>query len=199
MLQTNCAINPGNSGGPLFDSYGNVVGIVSAKYTQSSSGVSAEGLGFALPINDVKDILSDLIEHGYVTGKPYLGVQVQRLDERPSATASPPAPPCSMWPTAPAPRRPACRSMTSSPPSTTPPLDSTSALTAALSSNYKAGDTATLTVVRNQQEVKLTVTFDEKNAETEAANQNQQNTQQGQQQSPNGGYYYQWPFGSFGW
>ena len=42
VLQTNCAINPGNSGGPLFDSYGNVVGIVSAKYTQSSSGVSAE-------------------------------------------------------------------------------------------------------------------------------------------------------------
>ena len=78
-------------------------------------------------------------------------------------------------------------------------VDSPSALTAALSSDYKAGDTATLTVVRQQQEVKLTVTFDEKNAETEAANQNQQNTQQGQQQSPNGGYYYQWPFGSFGW
>ena len=78
-------------------------------------------------------------------------------------------------------------------------VDSPSALTAALSSDYKAGDTATLTVVRQQQEVKLTVTFDEKNAETEAVNQNQQNTQQGQQQNPNGGYYYQWPFGSFGW
>ena len=77
MLQTNCAINPGNSGGPLFDSYGNVVGIVTAKYTQTSSGVSAEGLGFALPINDVKEIINDLIEHGYVTGKPYLGIQVQ--------------------------------------------------------------------------------------------------------------------------
>lgn len=72
---------PGNSGGPLFDSYGNVVGIVSAKYTESTSGVSAEGLGFALPINDVKEIISDLIEHGYVTGKPYLGVQVNVVDE----------------------------------------------------------------------------------------------------------------------
>ena len=61
VLQTNCAINPGNSGGPLFDSYGNVIGITTAKYTQSSSGVSAEGLGFALPINDVKEILADLI------------------------------------------------------------------------------------------------------------------------------------------
>ena len=49
VLQTNCAINPGNSGGPLFDSYGNVVGIVSAKYTQSGSGVSAEGLASPSP------------------------------------------------------------------------------------------------------------------------------------------------------
>ena len=79
VLQTNAAINPGNSGGPLFDSYGDVIGIVSAKYTQSQSGVNAEGLGFAIPINDVKNILSDLIEHGYVTGKPYLGVQVTNV------------------------------------------------------------------------------------------------------------------------
>ena len=79
VLQTNCDINPGNSGGPLFDSYGNVVGIVTAKYTQTSSGVSAEGLGFALPINDVKEIINDLIEHGYVTGKPYLGIQVRNV------------------------------------------------------------------------------------------------------------------------
>ena len=81
VLQTNCAINPGNSGGPLFDSYGNVVGVVSAKMTESSSGVSAEGLGFAIPINDVKTIIEDLIEHGYVTGKPYMGVQVNVVDE----------------------------------------------------------------------------------------------------------------------
>ena len=128
VLQTNCDINPGNSGGPLFDSYGNVVGIVTAKYTQTSSGVSAEGLGFALPINDVKEIINDLIEHGYVTGKPYLGIQVQDVSStamspaspiwasrcrtcplRPSATASPPAPPSSLWPTAPALRRRGCR------------------------------------------------------------------------------------------
>ena len=81
VLQTNCDINPGNSGGPLFDSYGNVVGIVTAKYTQSSSGVSAEGLGFALPINDVKEIITDLIENGYVTGKPYMGVQVTSVPD----------------------------------------------------------------------------------------------------------------------
>ena len=63
------------------------------------------------------------------------------------------------------------------------------------------GDTATLTVIRSQQEQKLTITFDEKNAETQANNQLQQDTQQQQQQNQNGqsGYYYQWPFGGFPW
>ena len=74
MLQTNCAINPGNSGGPLFNSYGEVIGITTAKYSTSSSGTNVEGLGFAIPINDVKNIISDLIQYGYVTGKPYMGI-----------------------------------------------------------------------------------------------------------------------------
>ena len=89
VLQTNCAINPGNSGGPLFDSYGNVVGVVNAKYTETSSGVSAEGLGFALPINDLKDIIEEIIEYGYVTGKPYLGIQVNVVDEQMQAYGIP--------------------------------------------------------------------------------------------------------------
>ena len=79
-------------------------------------------------------------------------------------------------------------------------IDSSTALTAALSTGYKAGDTATLTVIRNQQELKLTITFDEKNAETTANNQIQQNNQQ--QPSQGGSYYggYQWPFGNmFPW
>ncbi len=79
MLQTNTAINPGNSGGPLFDASGALIGINTAKYAQSSSGVTVEGLGFAIPINDVKDMLADLIQHGYVTGKPYLGVSVTNV------------------------------------------------------------------------------------------------------------------------
>ena len=81
MLQTNCAINPGNSGGPLFDASGKVIGIVTAKQTRSSSGVSAEGLGFAIPINDVKAILSDLKDFGYVTGRPFLGISGQNISE----------------------------------------------------------------------------------------------------------------------
>ena len=199
VLQTNCAINPGNSGGPLFDSYGNVVGIVSAKYTESTSGVSAEGLGFALPINDVKEIISDLIEHGYVTGKPYLGVQVNVVDESVQRYGIPAGAVVEYVAEGSCAQKAGLQVNDIITAIDDTAVDSPSALTAALSSDYKAGDTATLTVVRQQQEVKLTVTFDEKNAETEAANKKQQNTQQGQKQNPNGGYYYKRPFGSFGW
>ena len=75
MFQIDAAVNEGNSGGPLYASDGSVVGIVTAKY--SSSGV--EGLGFAIPINDVRNIVNDLITKGYVTGKAYMGVT---LDNR---------------------------------------------------------------------------------------------------------------------
>ncbi len=70
MFQIDAAVNEGNSGGPVYNGMGEVVGIVTAKY--SSSGV--EGLGFAIPINDVKAIADDLINIGYVTGKAYMGV-----------------------------------------------------------------------------------------------------------------------------
>ncbi len=78
MFQIDAAVNPGNSGGPVYNSMGQVVGVVTAKY--SSSGV--EGLGFAIPANDVSRIADDLITKGYVTGKAYMGVW---LDERYSA------------------------------------------------------------------------------------------------------------------
>ncbi len=72
LLQTDTAINPGNSGGGLFDGQGALVGIVVAK----SSGEEIEGLGFAIPINDVIDILDDLKEYGYVRGRVSMGVQL---------------------------------------------------------------------------------------------------------------------------
>lgn len=70
LLQTNAAINPGNSGGGLFNSKGELIGIVNAK----SSGDSIEGLGFAIPINRAKDIITNLINNGYVKGRAALGV-----------------------------------------------------------------------------------------------------------------------------
>ena len=73
MIQVTCAINPGNSGGPLFNQFGEVVGIVSAKYSRYAS-TSVEGLGFAIPMNDVLSMIEDIITNGYVTNKPYLGI-----------------------------------------------------------------------------------------------------------------------------
>jgi len=80
MIQTDAAINSGNSGGPLFNAYGQVIGINTAKYSGTSgSGATIEGIGFSIPIDDVKDIISDLKEFGYVNSA-YLGVEVRDVD-----------------------------------------------------------------------------------------------------------------------
>lgn len=81
MMQTDAAINSGNSGGPLFNMKGEVVGITTAKYSgNSNSGASIEGIGFAIPIDDVTDIVADLQKYGYVTGAS-LGVMVTNMDK----------------------------------------------------------------------------------------------------------------------
>lgn len=69
MFQVDAAVNPGNSGGGMFDSNGMLIGIVTAK----SISEDVEGLGFVLPINDVKPVVQDLINYGYVKGRPTLG------------------------------------------------------------------------------------------------------------------------------
>lgn len=80
MLQTDAAINSGNSGGPLLNMLGQVVGITSAKYSgTSSSGATIEGIGFAIPIDDVIGMLEDLKNYGHITGA-YLGVEVSNMD-----------------------------------------------------------------------------------------------------------------------
>ena len=81
MIQTDASINHGNSGGPLFNSFGEVVGIVSAKLESTSSGSSVEGLGFAIPINDVISMIQDIMTNGYVTNKAYLGATVGTLTQ----------------------------------------------------------------------------------------------------------------------
>lgn len=72
LMQFDAAVNPGNSGGGLFNVYGELIGVVSAK----STGYDVEGLGFAIPINDVKQVIDDILEHGYATNRPYLGVSL---------------------------------------------------------------------------------------------------------------------------
>ena len=80
MLQTDAAINSGNSGGPLFNMNGEVIGITTAKYSgTSNSGATIEGIGFAIPMDDVADMIEDLVNLGYVTGA-YLGVMVRDMD-----------------------------------------------------------------------------------------------------------------------
>ena len=77
MFQIDAAVNEGNSGGPVYNSQGQVIGIVTAKY--ASAGV--EGLGFAIPISDAVHIANQLLEHGYVTDKASLGVSVATVTE----------------------------------------------------------------------------------------------------------------------
>jgi serine protease Do len=167
--------------------------------------VSAEGLGFALPINDVKDILSDLIEHGYVTGKPYMGVQVSTVSTEAQRYGIPAGAAVTYVADGSCAAKAGLQVNDVITAIDDTAIDSPSALTAALSTNYKAGDTAVLTVMRSQQAMQLTITFDEKNSETTANNQIQDSTtnsdqqQQQQQQSGQGGYYSQWPFSFFPW
>lgn len=78
MFQIDAAVNEGNSGGPVYDKNGQVIGVVTAKY--SKTGI--EGLGFAIPINDAMAIATDLITTGYVTGKAKLGVDAQTMSAR---------------------------------------------------------------------------------------------------------------------
>lgn len=77
LIQTDAAINPGNSGGALVNSEGKVVGINTVKI--SVSGV--EGLGFAIPINDAKPVISQLIKYGYVKGRPLIGISGREITQ----------------------------------------------------------------------------------------------------------------------
>ena len=76
LIQTNASVSPGNSGGGLFNMQGELIGIVNAK----SSGNDAEGLGFAIPVNAAWQVASDLIENGYVSGRPAMGVTIVEVD-----------------------------------------------------------------------------------------------------------------------
>ncbi len=81
LIQVDAAVNPGNSGGPLINSQGQVVGVVNAKISQDA----VEGIGFAIPIDTAMTIAQDLIDHGYVTNRPMLGITVQSISEQQAA------------------------------------------------------------------------------------------------------------------
>lgn len=175
LLQTNAAINPGNSGGGLFNANAELVGLVVAK----SSGENIEGLGFAIPIDNVVDILDDLMDHGYVTGRASLGVMMQdissdelfsyRVDKAGTYIAQ----------------------ITSGSAAEKAGLEvgdcvtkiddkeiSTASEAASEISKHKAGDKITITVYRDGETKNISVTLDEEKP-TENSSETSQNTQFG--------------------
>ena len=170
MLQTDAAINSGNSGGPLFDMNGNVIGITTAKVSgETESGVTIEGIGFAIPINDVLRVVYDLQQYGRVRGRAYLGVTLQDLDSTVAATYNLPAGPQIVTVT-----EGSCAEKAGLQPSDIilefagREIGSYTDLAAALS-KQQAGDTVTMRIYRAGAELEVTLTLDERPDETEIA------------------------------
>lgn len=200
MLQTDTAINSGNSGGPLFNMYGHVIGITTAKYSSSSSSsASVEGIGFAIPINDVKDMVTDIIEKGYVTGKPNVGILMNDV----SSDAQRYGIPAGAYVEAVLEGSCGEKAGLKAGDIITAVGDSAVTSSKQLSSavkNFKAGDTVTFTVYREQQLQTIDITLDESNVErSKAMAELQQSFQEAQKQSQanqqqGSVYNWGWPF-----
>ncbi|MEA4955919.1 MAG: trypsin-like peptidase domain-containing protein [Pseudoflavonifractor sp.] len=203
MLQTDAAINSGNSGGPLFNIYGQVIGITSAKYSSasaSSSAASIEGLGFAIPINDVKDMAKSIMENGYVTGKPNVGILMNDVSSDATQRYGIPA-----GAYVEAVLQGSCGEKAGLKTGDVITAVGDTAVTSSdqlksIVKNYKAGDTVTFTIYRDGKNQTVTMTLDENNKEREQAmsqlQESYQNTQQQSVQQQQGGA--SWPFG-FSW
>lgn len=205
MLQTDAAINSGNSGGPLFNMKGEVVGITTAKYSgTSNSGVSIEGIGFAIPMDDVAGMLEDIQIYGYVTGA-YLGVMVRDVEESVQAYGLPAGAYVEEVTPGYAAERAGLKAQDIIINLGGYEVTSLNTLTRALR-KFEAGETTTITVYRAGQQINLTITLDEKPQST-ASEQNpeqmpDQNPEQVQPTDPQ--YYDDWfdhfwnPFFGFG-
>jgi len=204
VMQTDAAINSGNSGGPLFNTYGECIGIVNAKYSNNgSSSASIEGIGFAIPIHDVIDMVADIMEHGYVTGKPFLGIQVGTVDSVALQYGVPAG--ASLQTITPgfAADKAGLKVGDILTAVNDTQLTSGNDLISALE-DYKAGDTITVTVYRNGETFTAQVTLDEKSSENlkvqeeylAKLEQEELEAQRQQQQQ----HYNTWPFGGlFPW
>ncbi len=187
MIQVDCAVNPGNSGGPLFNIYGEVIGIVSAKYS-SYSNTTVEGLGFAIPINDVIAMVEDIMENGRVTNRPYFGITAEEVTARRAQQNG--------YSVSAGVRVGSVEAGGAAEKAGflvgdiivkvgERDIGSLSDLNGAKKS-YKAGDTATVTVNRDGTEVELSITFDAVPEQTETPQQEQNS---GSYYNGNGGYY----------
>ena len=205
MIQTDCTINSGNSGGPLFDSYGRVVGIVSAKYSNNgnSSQASIEGIGFAIPINDVIAIITDYMEFGYVTGRPYMGIgAVDVTDQYMQAFGWPAGAYVNAVEAGSCAEKAGLRQG-----DIITKIDDTDitgvAQMISVKNGYKAGETVKITVFRSGEYLTLTMTFDEQQAQQGSTSLDpapQPTSNQGGSGYGDGGYFdpWSWFFGG-GW
>ena len=197
LIQTDCAINSGNSGGALFNLYGEVIGITNAKYSSSSSSseASIDNIGFAIPLNHVKNIVKSIIETGSIT-KPYIGVTVSSVSSEAQGYGLPTGA--------------AVRSVEADSPAAKAGLEENDIITevdgTAINSstelvNYVGektpGDELTFKVYRQGEELELTVTIGEKtqSAMPTPTTDDAQQSQQSQGQSQQGGQLFPWGFG----
>ena len=204
LIQTDASINNGNSGGALINKYGQVVGITSAKLSGNAFGsATVEGMGFAIPINTAKDIVDELIQNGYVSGRPSIGitgqnvesadgkvsgVQVYSIDSRAKAASE---------------GLQVGDVITAVNGTPTPDMDTVNEL----KQDKKAGDKLTLSVYRisTGKTLNITITLtdshdlegDDPNAQTQQSQSSQNDNSQ--QNDGYGSYGFSSPFGSFGW
>ena len=196
LIQTDCAINSGNSGGALFNLYGEVIGITNAKYSSSSSGseASIDNIGFAIPMNHVKNIVKSIIETGSIT-KPYIGVTVTAVSSEAQAYGLPTGA--------------AVRSVEEDSPAAKGGLEANDIITevngTAITSSsdlvsyvgeQAPGDELKLKVYRQGKTLDITVTIGEKTQSAMPATQDDaQQSQQSQGPSQQGGSMFPWNFG----
>jgi len=196
LIQTDAAINPGNSGGALINKYGQVVGITSAKL-----GISYyEGLGFAIPMDTVKPIIDELIQNGYIAGRPQIGISGLNVTEQQSAAYG-------------IPQGVRVMDVDSRSNAAAAGVQVNDIITAingtevtdmdgvnAVKDGLKAGDTVTLKLYRMSTGKTVTVSF-ALNDQHDMQGDDPADSQQSQQDSQNGQqYYYQNPFSYFfGW
>lgn len=204
LIQTDASINNGNSGGALINKYGQVVGITSAKLSGNAFGsATVEGMGFAIPINTAKDIVDELIQNDYVSGRPSIGitgqnvesadgkvsgVQVYSIDSRAKAASE---------------GLQVGDVITAVDGTPTPDMDKVNEL----KQDKKAGDKLTLSVYRisTGKTLNITITLtdshdlegDDPNAQTQQSQSSQNDNSQ--QNDGYGSYGFSSPFGSFGW
>ena len=187
MIQVTAAINPGNSGGPLMNLYGEVVGIVSAKYS-SYADTTVEGLGFAIPINDVQSIISDIMENGSVTDKAYMaitaGTMTQQMAAQYKINATEGVFVYSVEDGGAGDKAGLKLGDVITKLNDTQ-ITSMEDLSAA-KKNFKAGDTVTLTVLRDGQEITTQLTFDAQPQTTDDTTDSSQSSDNGYNNGSNG-------------